>query len=52
MRHDLRGRPLKYNLDDSNEEGSLEEEYDDEGHDQLEFADDDDPTEDVQELVE
>ena len=52
MRHDPRGRPVKYNLDDGNEEGSLEEEYDDEEHDQLELADDDDPTEDVQGIVE
>ena len=47
VRHDPRGRPIKYNLDDGNEEGSLEEEYDDEEHDQLELADDDDPIEDV-----
>ena len=25
LRHDLRGRPVQYNLDDGNEEGSLEE---------------------------
>ena len=41
VRHDPRGRPVKYNLDDGNEEGSLEEEYDDKEHDQLELADDD-----------
>ena len=52
MRHDPRGRPVKYNLDDGNEEGSLEEEYDDEEHDQLELADDDDPIEYVQGIVE
>ena len=52
VRHDPRGRPVKYNLDDGNEEGYLEEEYDDEEHDQLELADDDDPTEDVQGIVE
>ena len=42
MRHDPRGRLVKYNLDDGNEEGSLEEEYDDEEHDQLELADNSD----------
>ena len=47
VRHDPRGRPVKYNLDDGNEEGSMEEEYDDEEHDQLELAVNDDPTEDV-----
>ena len=53
MRHDLRGRPVKYNLDDANEEGSLEEGYDDVEHDQHELDDDDDPAEDVlQETVE
>ena len=52
MRHDPRGRPKKYNLEDVNEEGVLEEEYDDEEHDQHELDVDDDPTEDVQELVE
>ena len=51
--HDPRGRPIKYNLDDANEEGSLEEGYDDEEHDQHELGDDDDPTEDLlQEIVE
>ena len=39
MRHDPRGRLVKYNLDDGNEEGSLEEEYDDKEHDQLELLD-------------
>ena len=39
VRHDPRGRPIKYNLDDGNEYGSLEEEYDDEEHDQIELAD-------------
>ena len=43
MRHDPRGRPVKYNLDDDNEEGSLEEEDYDEEHDQHELDDDDDP---------
>ena len=52
MRHDPRGRPVKYNLDDGNEEHSLEEEHNDKEHDQLELADDDDPTEDVQGIVE
>ena len=53
MRHDPRGRPVKYNLDDDNEEGSLEEGYDDPEHDQHELGDDDDPAEDVlQETVE
>ena len=44
MRHDPRGRTVKYNLDDGNKEGSLEEEDDDEEHDQHELGDDDDPT--------
>ena len=52
MIHDPRGRAVKYNLDDGNEEGSLEEEYHNEEHDQLELADDDDPIEDVQGIVE
>ena len=39
MRHDPRERSVKYNPDDGNEEGSLQEEYDDEEHDQLELAD-------------
>ena len=53
VRHDPRGRPVKYNLDDANEEGSLEEGYNDAKHDQHELGDDDDPTEDVlQETVE
>ena len=43
VRHYPRGRLVKYNLDDGNEEGSMEEEYDDEEHDQLELADDDGP---------
>ena len=33
VRHNPRGRPIKYNLDDANEEGSLEEGYDDVEHD-------------------
>ena len=53
VRHDPRGRLVKYNLYDANEEGSLEEGYGDEEHDQHELGDDDDPTEDVlQEIVE
>ena len=53
VRHNPRGRPIKYNLDDANEEGSLKEGYDDTEHDQHELDDDDDPIEDVrQELVE
>ena len=53
VRHDPRGRLVKYNLDDANEEGSLEEGYDDVEHDQHELDDDDDPAEDVlQEIVE
>ena len=47
MRHDPRGRTIKYNLDDANQEGSLEEGYDDAEHDQHELGDDDDPAEDV-----
>ena len=42
VRHDPRGRPVKYNLDDGNEEGSLEEHEDDEEHDQHDLDDDDD----------
>ena len=30
VRHDPRGRQVKYNLDKGNEDGTLEEEYDDE----------------------
>ena len=47
VRHDPRGRLVKYNLDDANEEGSLEEGYNDTEHDQHELGDDDDPAEDV-----
>ena len=43
VRHDPRGRPIKYNLEEGNEEG-LEEEDDDEDHDQHEL-DDHDPKE-------
>ena len=46
VRHDLRGMPIKYNLEEGNEEG-LEEEDDDEDRDQHEF-DDHDPEEDVE----
>ena len=54
VRHDPRGKSVKYNLDDANEEGSLEEGYDDAlEHDQHELDDGDDPAEDVlQETVE
>ena len=52
VRHNIRGRPVKYNLDDANEEGSLEEEDDDKEHDHHDLGDDDDPAEDVQEIVE
>ena len=50
--HDPRGRSVKYNLDDGNEEDSLEEEDNDEEHDQHDLDDNDDPVEYVQELVE
>ena len=46
MRHDPKGRPIKYNLEEGNEEG-LEEEDDDEDNDQYELDDHDDPKEDV-----
>ena len=52
VRHDPRGRPIKYNLDEGNEEGTLEEEFNDEEHDKHELDDHDDPAEDVQELFE
>ena len=42
VRHDPRARLVKYNLDDANEEGSLDKEYDDEEHVQHELNDDDD----------
>ena len=41
-RHDPRGRLVKYNLDEGNEEGNLEEEDDDEEHDQHDELDDQD----------
>ena len=50
-RHDPRGRLVKYNLEEGNEEG-LEEEGDDEDHDKHDLDDHDDPEEDFQELVE
>ena len=50
VRHNPRGRPVKYNLEKGNEEG-LEEEDDDEYHDQHEL-DDHVPEEDVKELFE
>ena len=40
VRHNPRGRPVKYNLDEGNEEGTLEEEDDDEYHDQHVLDDD------------
>ena len=46
MRHNPRGRSVKYNLEEDNEEG-LEEEDDDEDHDQHELNDHD-PEEDVE----
>ena len=52
VRHNPRGRLIKYNLNDGNKEGSLEEYDDDKEHDQHELCDDDDPIEDVQEIVE
>ena len=51
VRHDARGRSVKYNLYDGNEEGSLEEEDNDEYHDNHEL-DDHVPEEDIKELVE
>ena len=42
VRHAPRGRPIKYNLDEGNEEG-MEEEDDDEYHDQHKLDDHDDP---------
>ena len=47
VRHDPRGRLVKYNLDDGNEEGSLEEEDNNEENDQHELGDDHDLVEDV-----
>ena len=44
MRNDPRGRPIKYNLEEGNEE-VLEEEDDDEDHDQHDLDDHDDPEE-------
>ena len=51
MRHDPRGRPVNYNLEEGNEEGLQEKDYD-EDHDQHELYDHDDPKEYVQELLE
>ena len=42
MRHDPRGRLVKYNLEEGNEAG-MEEEDDDKYHDQHEWDDHDDP---------
>ena len=50
VRHDPRGRTVKYNLEECNEEG-LKEEEDDEYHDQQELYDHV-PEEYVEELVE
>ena len=47
VRHDPRGRPVKYNVQEDNEEG-LEEEDNDEDHDQHELDDHDDPEEVIQ----
>ena len=53
VRHDPRGRLVKYNLDKGNEESTLEEEDNDEDHHQHDKLDDhDDPAEYVQKLVE
>ena len=52
VRHDPRGRLVNYNLEEGNEEGTLEEEDNDSEHDQRELDDHDDPEEDVRELVE
>ena len=51
VRHNPRGRSMKYNLKEGNEEG-LEEEYDDKDHDKHALDDHDDPQEYVKELVE
>ena len=47
VRHNPRGRPVKYNLEEGNEQGTLEEEDNNEQHDQYELDDHDDPEEDV-----
>ena len=44
VRHDPRGRMIKYNIEEGNEEVTQEEEDGDEEHDQHELDDDDDPT--------
>ena len=46
VRHDPRGRPIKYNLQEGNEE-VLEEEDDDEDRDQHELDDHDDLEEEI-----
>ena len=46
--HDPRGRPVKYNLGEGDEEGTLEEEDDDEEHDQDDDLDDHVAKEDVE----
>ena len=43
MRHDPRGRSVKYNLDEGNEEVTQEEEDDDEEHHQHDLDDHDHP---------
>ena len=43
MRHDPRGRPIIYNLDEGNEEGNMEDEDDDEENDQHQLDGHDDP---------
>ena len=44
VRHNPRGRAVKYNLEEGNEEG-MEEEYDNEYHDKHDLDDHDDPKE-------
>ena len=43
VRHNPRGRPVKYNLNEGNEESTMEEEDDDEDHDLHDLDDHDDP---------
>ena len=52
VRHDPRGRLIKYNIEKGNKEVNLEEEDDAEEHDQHELYDHDDLEEYFQELVE
>ena len=51
MRHDPRGRPVKYNVDEGNEDILKEEDVVEDDHDQHEL-DDHGPEEDVEELIE